>query len=182
MLKLEHISIQLNNNTHQLHDVSFQFPDTGFISIVADDETIMLELARVLAGLQAPSTGTLQYDNTLLSDFNEEAFANYRKHYVSSLFNDFQILERRTVWDNVCLSTEQSAFDVDKWLIKYKLYKKKEMLMEELDFEDQLRVIMVRILLHQPKMLVVYPPSTPFSIDEWNKIYPMLQMLDMNYW
>ncbi len=178
MLKLEHISIQLNNNTHQLHDVSFQFPDTGFISIVADDETIMLELARVLAGLQAPSTGTLQYDNTLLSDFNEEAFANYRKHYVSSLFNDFQILERRTVWDNVCLSTEQSAFDVDKWLIKYKLYKKKEMLMEELDFEDQLRVIMVRILLHQPKMLVVYPPSTPFSIDEWNKIYPMLQMLD----
>ena len=100
MLKLEHISIQLNNNTHQLHDVSFQFPDTGFISIVADDETIMLELARILAGLQAPSTGTLQYDNTLLSDFNEETLTYYRKHYVSSLFIIFYCIFYQYVFRN----------------------------------------------------------------------------------
>lgn len=177
MLKLEHISIQLNDNTHQLHDVSFQFPDTGFISIVANDESIMLEFARILAGFQSPATGTLEYDNKLITEFNEETLSDYRKDYVSSLFNDFQILEHRTVWDNVCLSTSQSEFDVDKMLIKYKLYKKKEMLMEELDFEDQLRVIIARILLRQPKMLVVYPPSSPFSIDEWNKVYPLLHAI-----
>ena len=51
MLKLNRITLENTEKTHRMEDVSFHFPDTGFISIHGDDESLMLQLARLLAGL-----------------------------------------------------------------------------------------------------------------------------------
>lgn len=42
MLKLNRITLENTEKTHRMEDVSFHFPDTGFISIHGDDESLML--------------------------------------------------------------------------------------------------------------------------------------------
>ena len=59
MLKLNRITLENTEKTHRMEDVSFHFPDTGFISIHGDDESLMLQLARLLAGLHKPCSGSM---------------------------------------------------------------------------------------------------------------------------
>ena len=66
MLKLNRITLENTEKTHRMEDVSFHFPDTGFISIHGDDESLMLQLARLLAGLHKPCSGSMVYGEEVI--------------------------------------------------------------------------------------------------------------------
>lgn len=177
MLNLNHITLENQEHTHRIEDVSFSFPDTGFISIHGNQEDLMLQFAKLLAGLCAPKAGTLQYASTTIERFTQEELCRYRRQYVASLFCDFQLLEQRSLLDNICLCSEENEAELQELLKQWGLYEKKDIWMEDLDFDEHIRMVLLRMQLHHPCMLVVYPPSTPFSQREWNRVYPLLKKM-----
>ena len=72
MLKLNRITLENTEKTHRMEDVSFHFPDTGFISIHGDDESLMLQLARLLAGLHKPCSGSMVYGEEVMEYFTPQ--------------------------------------------------------------------------------------------------------------
>lgn len=177
MLKLNHITLENKEQTHRMEDVSFCFSDTGFISVHGDDEQLMLQLARLLAGLCVPKSGTLEYGDAVIEHFTEDELCRYRTACTASLFCDFQLLEQRSVLDNIRLSYNEDEQELDELLKQWGLYGKKETWIEDLDFDDHIRMVLLRILLRHPRMLILYPPSSPFSSREWGRMYPLLKKL-----
>lgn len=177
MLKLNHITLENIEKTHRIEDVSFHFSDTGFISMHGDDESLMLQLARLIAGLLVPCSGSITYGEDVIAQFTQEELCHYRSVSTASLFCDFQLLEQRSVLDNIRMSYDEDEQELDELLKQWGLYGKKETWIEDLDFDDHIRMVLLRILLRHPGVLVVYPPSTPFSAREWGRMYPLLKKL-----
>lgn len=177
MLKLNHITLENTEKTHRIEDVSFHFSDTGFISLHGDDESLMLQLARLIAGLLVPCSGSITYGEDVIAQFTQEELCRYRSVSTASLFCDFQLLEQRSVLDNIRMSYDEDEQELDELLKQWGLYGKKETWIEDLDFDDHIRMVLLRILLRHPGVLVVYPPSTPFSAREWGRMYPLLKKL-----
>ena len=157
--------------------MSFHFSDTGFISMHGDDESLMLQLARLIAGLLVPCSGSITYGEDVIAQFTQEELCHYRSVSTASLFCDFQLLEQRSVLDNIRMSYDEDEQELDELLKQWGLYGKKETWIEDLDFDDHIRMVLLRILLRHPGVLVVYPPSTPFSAREWGRMYPLLKKL-----
>lgn len=177
MLKLNRITLENTEKTHRMEDVSFHFPDTGFISIHGDDESLMLQLARLLAGLHKPCSGSMVYGEEVMEYFTPQEQCRYRSVCTASLFCDFQLLEQRSVLDNIRMSYDEDEQELDDLLRQWGLYGKKETWIEDLDFDDHIRMVLLRILLRHPRVLVVYPPSSPFSTREWGRMFPLLKKL-----
>ncbi|MCR0327372.1 hypothetical protein MKA58_08200 [[Clostridium] innocuum] len=177
MLKLNHITLEKEGQEHLIEDVSFCFSDKGFISMHGDDEDMLLQLARLLSGFSKPACGTLEYQDTVIEQFSEDELCRYRTSCTASLFCDFQLLEQRSVLDNIHLTSQVDEQELDELLKQWGLYGKKETWIEDLDFDDHIRMVLLRILLRHPQILIVYPPSSPFSAREWGRMYPLLKKL-----
>ena len=126
MLKLNRITLENTEKTHRMEDVSFHFPDTGFISIHGDDESLMLQLARLLAGLHKPCSGSMVYGEEVMEYFTPQEQCRYRSICTASLFCDFQLLEQRSVLDNIRMSYDEDEQELDNLLRQWGLYGKKE--------------------------------------------------------
>ena len=155
MLKLNRITLENTEKTHRMEDVSFHFPDTGFISIHGDDESLMLQLARLLAGLHKPCSGSMVYGEEVMEYFTPQEQCRYRSVCTASLFCDFQLLEQRSVLDNIRMSYDEDEQELDDLLRQWGLYGKKETRIEDLDFDDHIRMVLLRNLLRHPRVLVV---------------------------
>lgn len=125
MLKLNRITLENTEKTHRMEDVSFHFPDTGFISIHGDDESLMLQLARLLAGLHKPCSGSMVYGEEVMEYFTPQEQCRYRSVCTASLFCDFQLLEQRSVLDNIRMSYDEDEQELDDLLRQWGCMAKK---------------------------------------------------------
>lgn len=177
MIKLDHITLQAEDATYLLQDVSFSLEHDAFVSLHGNDARMHVHLARVLAGLEKPAKGTLTYEDRCIEAFEEAECGQYRASFAASLFSDFQLLEQRSVLENIVLASAVDEEELDNLLKVWGLYGKKETYIEDLDFEDHAKLVLVRIQLRHPHALIVHPQSAPFSQQEWAKMYPLLKKL-----
>jgi len=63
-------------------------------------------LLMVMAGLEAPSSGTVQVAGQLLGDLDEDALADFRRDHVGIVFQSFHLIATMTALENVTLPLE----------------------------------------------------------------------------
>ena len=167
MLKIEHVCAE-----PYFHDISFTLEDYGMICISSSDSESEKLLADIFCGIQSIQKGKFQID-----DFSvcKETLLEYRKHYVSSLVSDFQIIKNKCVKDVVCMHLsyeEQAYYEI---MNLWDLYTIEKETMQDLSFEQCFRVLLARCMLKESKVLVFYPDSTPLSLKEREYVYGLLQ-------
>lgn len=177
MLEFSHIELTDKKQTHILCDVSFRFPSVGMTSICGDSDTLHTYLAQLLAGFRKPDQGTLTYQGTVISLFKNEERALYRSNCMTSLFSDFQIIEHKSVLYNIYMGQSYAEEKVNALLQEWGLSGKETMRIGELPFTDQMKAILIRILLRNLVALVVYPHSSPYSSKEMIQFYPFLKRI-----
>lgn len=177
MLEFSHIEMKDKKQTYVLHDVSFHFSSVGLTSICGNSYTQHSYIAHLLAGLRKPEKGKLFYNKTHVVEFNERELALYRANCTASLFCDFQIVEHKSVADNIQMGLEVSKEEYTKMLASWGLVDKEQKLMNELSFLDQVKAVFIRILLRHPAALVVYPDSSFYSKKEWIQLYPYMKRI-----
>lgn len=179
MLNFNHLEIRTKKQTHLLHDVSFHFADTGFVSIHAPEEELLQRLAKVLAGIQEPDAGSLHYSTTRIHEFSDDELAYYRTSFMASMFGDCQLRLQESVLDNITMGLDFPVYEIEQLLEEWQLSDKRKYAMEDLSFEDQMKTVLIRLLLRHPQALVFYPASTPFSRKELSECYPLLKKLSL---
>ena len=156
MLKIEHVCAE-----PYFHDISFTLEDCGIISISSSDSESEKLLADIFCGIQSIQKGKFQID-----DFSvcKETLLEYRKHYVSSLVSDFQIIKNKCVKDVVCMHLsyeEQAYYEI---MNLWDLYTIEKETMQDLSFEQCFRVLLARCMLKESKVLVFYPDKYTFIL------------------
>lgn len=167
MLNIEHVCAE-----PYFHDISFTLEECGMVSISSSDCDSEKFLSDILCGIQNIQKGYFSIDDFLV---NKDTLIEYRKHYVSSLVYDFQIIKDRTVKDTVCLHLSYSKDAYYEVMRLWDLNSIERVHMQDLSFEQCFRVLLARSMLKQSKILLFYPDSTSLSQKEREYAYTLLK-------
>ena len=97
-----------NGTLHILKNINLDIQSGESVSIVGASGSGKSTLLSIIAGLEQPSRGSVQIDNTEMADMSEEQRAEIRKRYVAFVFQNFQLLMGLNALDNVALPLEVS--------------------------------------------------------------------------
>jgi putative ABC transport system ATP-binding protein len=134
------------------------------VAIVGASGSGKSTLLAILAGLDTPSTGTVEVDGTDLFGLDEDARAELRGRSVGFVFQSFQLLPSLTALENVMLPLELAgrpdAESVSKEILsRVGLAERLGHYPKHLSGGEQQRVALARAFAVRPKLLFADEPT-----------------------
>lgn len=147
-----------------LDDVDLQVVRGTSLAIVGASGSGKTTLLGLLAGLDAPSSGSIVFDGHRLEQLDEEARARLRRNAVGFVFQSFHLLPALTALDNVMLPLElQGKQDARKRamtaLAEVGLGQRMDHYPHQLSGGEQQRVALARAFVHSPQLLFADEPT-----------------------
>ena len=81
--------------------VNIEFNIGEFVAIVGESGSGKSTLLNVITGLDSYEEGEMYIDGKETSHYSEEDFQEYRKKYVSNIFQNFNLVNSYTVYQNI---------------------------------------------------------------------------------
>lgn len=163
MIKLKNISKVFNvsgKNLTALDNVSLEVPRGQICGVIGASGAGKSTLIRCINLLERPTSGSVIVDNTDLTQLSDNELIHARRH-IGMIFQHFNLLSSRTVFDNVALPLELEKTDktqikqkVDALLNLVGLYDKKDVYPANLSGGQKQRVAIARALANSPKVLL----------------------------
>lgn len=185
MFKVENVTkiySQGEQSLTALLDIFLEFEDSGFVSIVGESGSGKTTLLNVLAGFDEVSQGEIYFEGKNLSFFSEEEKNSYYSEDVGFVFQEYNVLEELTVWDNVALaleilniSVEQKSDMINSVLNKVCLDNVKDKQVSKLSGGQKQRVAIARAYVKNPKVILADEPTGNLDHENSEKIFEMLK-------
>ncbi len=165
MIKLTGVSKFYPPNVWALSKVSLQVKSGEFVSIVGQSGTGKTTLAKILFAEEKPTEGEVivgGWDITHIKEYE----VPYLRRQMGFVFQDFKLLQKKNVYENVCFAMQTCGMDnykigliVPQILKIVGLSNKVNLYPNQLSGGEQQRVAIARALVHQPKLLIADEPT-----------------------
>lgn len=162
-----------SGSKYALRDVSFEVNRGSKVAIVGRSGSGKSTLLHVAAGIDVPSSGTVQIQDRDLSTMSESERTQMRRDDIGLIFQFFHLLPHLSVRDNVALPAMIAG---DKM---YEMEDRVQALLKQVGLDDRLsdpvqklsggemqRVAICRALLRKPQMLLADEPTG--NLDDEN--------------
>lgn len=148
-----------------LDNVSFKVDGGEFVSIVGISGAGKSTLIHAFIGATKIDSGNIAVDNYQLNDLDSDSTQEYRRR-IGIIFQDFKLLPRRSVFENVAFALEVAGYDdhfvhhrtVDVLKI-VGLEEHRNKLPHELSGGEKQRTAIARALVHAPQLLFADEPT-----------------------
>lgn len=168
---------------HILTDIDLTIHDGESIAIVGASGSGKSTLLGLLAGLDLPSTGEIQFYGKDIHKLDEEQRAQIRRTEVGFIFQQFLLVPSLTALENVMLPAELSD-DADlrnkatelakQWLDKVGLSHRLDHFPNQLSGGEQQRVAIARAFITNPKLLFADEPSANLDTENGKLVEDLL--------
>lgn len=158
MLKFDKVSLELGHNV-VLRDISFEVMPGEMVAVLGISGAGKSSLFRLLTGETSPTKGQILLDRFSLADLNAASLQKYRRQ-IGIAFQDFRLLPKKTVFDNIAFALEVCGMDdliearVPELLDLVGLSHRKNAFPHELSGGEKQRTAIARSLVHYPKILI----------------------------
>ena len=186
MLKLESISkIYYPDKikpVEALKDVDLAFIPGELTAVIGSSGSGKTTLLNIIGGLDRKYDGSLFFNDSLVSEFDDEKLSDYRKDTVGFIFQHFNLINYMTVLDNVLLALsmtcESKKEKHDKAIKAIKdvglnenLYQKAD----ELSGGQKQRVAIARALVKDPYIILADEPTGALDSETSEEIITLLK-------
>lgn len=152
-------------NVNAVLNANFNITIGEFISIVGPSGAGKSTLARLLTCEEQPTSGSILVAGRNIGELKKKELPFYRRK-VGVIFQDFKLLPRKTVYENVAFALEVSDITneeiqekVPKIIDLVGLTSRVNAFTEELSGGEKQRVSIARALVHNPKLLIADEPT-----------------------
>ena len=186
ILNVKALTKSYKNGGHALtvlDNISFSIEEKLTVSIVGPSGSGKTTLLGLCAGLDSPTSGTVELNNIRLNDLTEDERARIRNHYVGFIFQNFQLMPTLTALENVMVPLElrgeknirPKALDL---LDKVGLADRSTHYPVQLSGGEQQRISMARAFSTSPKILFADEPTGNLDEEASNRVIKLL--FDLN--
>lgn len=164
---------------HILKSATLQVREAESLAIVGASGSGKSTLLGLLAGLDTPSSGSIQLLQHTLESLNEDQRAQVRAQHVGFVFQSFQLLPNLTALENVMLPLEIiNSHDVKAravaMLQSVGLGERMEHYPRQLSGGEQQRVALARAFVCEPDVLFADEPTGNLDTDTGERIIELL--------
>ena len=166
-----------------LDDVSFDIAEGEAVAVVGASGSGKSTLLGLLAGLDAPSAGSVRIAGTDLFSLDEDGRALLRSQLVGFVFQSFQLLPALTALENVMLPLELAAGTgtvraAEAMLERVGLGERMQHYPKQLSGGEQQRVAIARAFVRAPRVLFADEPTGNLDSATGEQIIEL--MFDLN--
>ena len=173
--------------TTALNGISLQIKKGEFISIMGASGCGKSTLLNVLGMLDSSTSGSYNFLNQEVSDLKEKDKASIRKKNIGFVFQNFNLIDELTVYDNIELpllynnikSAERRA-RVEAILDKMGIAHRAKHFPQQLSGGQQQRVAVARALVTEPELILADEPTGNLDSKNGNEVMELLTDLHMN--
>ena len=93
-----------NNSVLAVNDVSFQIPHGSFVGIMGASGSGKTTLLNLIATIDKPTNGVVRISGQNIVDMPDEAAAEFRRKHLGFVFQEYNLLETLTIYENIALA------------------------------------------------------------------------------
>lgn len=190
MIKLSHVwkEYQLDQELifSALKDVSLIIKDGELCSIIGPSGSGKSTLMHVIGLLDQPTKGIIEINGKDISKLNDDAISTLRSEFVGFVFQQFNLINKLTVLENILLPTiyarKKMDYDIEEYAHslteRFGLKEKERSYPNKISGGQQQRVAIARALMMKPKLILADEPTGNLDTKTGQEILALLQELN----
>ena len=185
MIQLKNVTKTVRSGTEDLtilNDVSFDIPDGQFVAVTGASGSGKSTLLGLIAGLDAPSSGTITIDADEITAMSEDGLAKIRSEKIGFIFQSFHLIPSLTAYENILIPMEILGLSnvrerAAALLDQVDLTNRGHHYPAELSGGEQQRVAIARAFANSPKILLADEPTGNLDSKNGQHIFELMTEL-----
>jgi len=179
LIEFRDVTKEYEEDFKALQNVSFEIDNGEFVFIVGESGAGKTTLAKLMIREEFPTEGQVLFEDVDVHTLEGDDVSTLRRR-IGVVFQDYKILQNRTVFENVAIALEVDGTEdetirevVPSVLSLVNLSHKSTSTPKKLSGGEKQRVSIARALAHEPDVLIADEPTgmiDPKSADEVMKI------------
>ncbi len=186
MIELKNISKVVTSGTEQLtilHSLDLVIPGGQFVSVVGPSGSGKSTLLGLIAGLDAPTSGSVLLDGHDITRMSEDDLAELRGRLVGFIFQSFHLIPSLTAYENILVPMEIRGLNKpgergQSLLDEVGLHDRGHHYPSQLSGGEQQRVAIARAFANDPQILLADEPTG--NLDSRNGAHIFELLLKLN--
>ena len=175
-----------NNKIEVLDNINIAIKRGDLVALSGRSGAGKSTLLQILASLDAPSSGSIKYDDKLITSFNNSDLSNIRLNNFGFVYQFHHLLEDLTVIENILIPLEISNKSIDKSEVTE--------IVEEVGLSNRInhhpwklsggekqRVAIARALINKPNFIFLDEPTGNLDEDNAEIIQNLLLDISRRY-
>ena len=183
MIELREVSKTVTSGSEPLtilHPLTTTIPQGQFVAVVGPSGSGKSTLLGLIAGLDAPTSGSVVIDGTDITRLDEDALARLRGEKIGFVFQFFHLIPSLTAYENVAVPMEiAGAADVSRrasaLLEEVGLTGRAHHYPSQLSGGEQQRVALARALANNPAIILADEPTGNLDSQNGRHIMELLR-------
>lgn len=165
IIRFENVSKKFSSTITAVEEVNLEVKGGEFVFIVGPSGAGKSTLIRLLAKEYTPTGGKIWVDDVDISKLKNKELLDYRRR-IGYVFQDFKLLDDRTVFENVALALEVRSFkeeeikkEVERILKLFEIWERRDLFPAQLSGGEAQRTAIARAIISKPDLLLADEPT-----------------------
>ncbi len=188
VLSVRAVTKSIDTGTHRveiLRGIDFEIERGEFVAIMGASGSGKSTLLGLLAGLDAPTEGSIRIDGEEITGLKEDQLASLRNRKIGFVFQSYQLIPTLTAEENILLPAELAGEATRQALERARLLldavgltERRDHYPVQLSGGEQQRVALARAFMRKPPLLLADEPTG--NLDSTNGKHVLKLLRDLN--